>query len=164
MAQADQSSLKLDDHRRFHFGFWRAQRAAWVLFGLIVVGALLGLTGAGGPLSRETTVMPGGEIDHPRVGRWNAADEVRIELEPGPRERELLLSTGFADHFQIEDIQPTPSRDVAAAEGHRMVFETEEGQPAAIVLHVRAQRPGIAGYAAALDGGAPKSMRSVILP
>lgn len=164
MAQTDQPPLDLEDHRPFHFGFWRAQRAAWILFGLIVVGALLGLSGAGGPLSRQTTTIPGGEINHPRVGRWSAGDEVRVRLEPGGRQRELLLSAGFADHFQIEDIQPAPSRDVVAMEGHRMIFEAEEGQPAAIVLHVRAQKPGIADYAVALDGGAPKPLRSVILP
>ena len=164
MAQTHPSPLELEDHRRFHFGFWRVQRAAWLLFGLIVTVALLGLTGGGGPLSHQRTALPGGEIDHPRVGRRSAADEMRIRLEPGGRERELLLSAGFADHFQIEDIQPVPSRDVAATEGHRLIFETEEGQPAAIVLHVRAQRPGIADYTAALDGGAPQPMRSVVLP
>lgn len=164
MAPNDQSALELPDHRRFHLGFWRAQRVAWIVFGLCVAGALLGLTGAGGPLSRQTTPLPGGEIDHPRFGRWSAADEVRVRLKPGASERVLLLSTGFTDHFQIEDIQPAPSRDVAAVEGHHMVFQTEEGQPAAIVLHVRAQKPGIADYAVALDGGAPKPLRSVILP
>lgn len=164
MAHTDQSPLELEDHRRFHFGFWRVQRASWLLFGLIVTVALLGLTGGGGPLSHQRTALPAGEIDHPRVGRWSAADEIRIRLEAGTRERELLLSTGFADHFQIEDIQPAPSRDVAAAEGHRLVFETEEGQPAAIVLHVRAQRPGIADYTAALDGSTPRPLRSIILP
>lgn len=164
MASKPQTDPPLEDHRAFHFGFWRVQRIAWIAFALILVAALAGLTGAGGPLSRASTPVAGGEIEHPRVSRWSAADDFRITLEPGAAQRTVLLSTAFADHFQIEDIQPAPVRSVAAADGDRLIFEIEPGRPAAVVLHVRAQKPGMADYAVSLDDGAPRVLRSIVLP
>lgn len=161
---ASKSSLDLEDHRKFQFGFWRVQRIAWVGFLLILAAALAGLTGAGGPLSRASVDLGGGVVDHPRVSRWSAADEFRIRLAPGESERELLLSTAFADHFQIEDIQPAPVRSVAVADGDRLIFEAQPDRVAAVVLHVRAQKPGVADYAVGLNGDTPRVLRSVILP
>lgn len=157
-------SLKLEDHRAFQFGFWRLQRIAWIGFAFILVAALAGLTGAGGPLSRASTGLAGGEIDHPRVSRWSAADQLRIRWVPGSGERAVLLSTGFDDHFQLENVQPAPSRSLATADGERLIFETEPGRPASVVLHVRAHKPGMADYAVSLDDGPPRVLRSVILP
>lgn len=164
MASKPQTDPPIEDHRAFQFGFWRVQRIAWIAFAFILMVALAGLTGAGGPLSRASTGLSGGEIDHPRVSRWSAADNFRITLAPGATERTVLLSTAFADHFQIEDIQPAPVRSVAAADGDRLVFETEPGRTAAVVLHVRAQKPGMADYAVSLDDGAPRVLRSIVLP
>lgn len=164
MASKPHAALPIVDHRSFQFGFWRLQRLAWIGFAIILIGALAGLTGAGGPLSRSSADLAGGAVDHPRVSRWSAADEFRVRLAPGGTERELLLSTAFADHFQIEDIQPAPMRSVATAAGDRLIFEAETGRDAAVVLHVRAQKPGVADYAVGLNGETPRVLRSIVLP
>lgn len=154
-------SLEIEDHSAFQFVFWRAQRIAWIIFLLIL---LAGVTGAGGPLSRASAEMAGGAVDHPRVSRWNAADEFHIRLAPGGKEREVRLSTAFAEHFQLEDIQPAPVRSIAAPEGDRLFFQAEPGGEASVVLHVRAQKPGVADYAVGLNGEAQRVLRSIVLP
>ncbi|WP_313045248.1 hypothetical protein [Brevundimonas sp.] len=55
-------------------------------------------------------------------------------------------------------------RSIASAAGDRLVFEAESGRDAAVVLHVRAQKPGVADYAVGLNGGTPRVLRSIILP
>lgn len=164
MASISKPTLELEDHRRFQMAFWRMQRIAWVGFALILMAALVGLTGAGGPLSRGSAQFAAGVIDHPRVARWNAAEEFRVRLGAGAAEREIVLSTAFADHFQIEDVRPAPVRSIAGARGDRLLFEVEPGQPLVVVVHVRAQRPGLVTYSVGLDGGAPRILHSTVLP
>lgn len=161
MSRAAEPPIK--DQRAFQFAFWRAQRLAWVVFVILLALTALGLTGAGGPLSHATNQIEGSEIEHPRVGRWNAADEVRLSLAPGGAARTVVLSTAFADHFQIEDIQPAPTASIASAAGDRLVFAATPGEATRIVLHVRAQQPGLARYQVAVDGRAT-SLSSLILP
>lgn len=164
MASKPPSSLPFEEHKAFQLVFWRAQRIAWIGFALVLMLALAGLTGAGGPLSRSSSAVAGGVIDHPRLSRWSAADEFRVRLDPGAARREVLLSSAFSDHFQIEDVQPAPVEGVATPEGSRLIFSTEPGRPAAVVLRVRALKAGPADYAVGLDGGAPRPLRTIVLP
>jgi hypothetical protein len=53
-------TLDLDEDRLFQERYWSFQRFAWVLFLFVVVGALCGLTGSGGPFSRATVEGAGG--------------------------------------------------------------------------------------------------------
>lgn len=156
-------SPELGEDRRFQDRFWRAQRIAWWVFGLIIVAALAGMTGSGGPLSRVETRTADGRIDSPRVSRWSAADEVRFELS-GRGERTIDLSRGFAAHFQVHDIQPAPARVIGSAEGQTLLFETHGEGAVDVVIHVTPENPGIAQFTASLNGGTPQVVTSLILP
>lgn len=157
------TSPELGEDSRFQDRFWRAQRVAWAVFGLVIVVALAGLTGAGGPLSRSETRTADGRIDTPRISRWSAADEIRFEVS-GPGEARIDLSKGFATHFQIHDVQPMPARVIASAEGQTLIFETSGEGRVAVVIHVTPENPGIARFTARLNGGAPHDITSIILP
>src|SRR3546814_16691941 len=108
-----------------------------------------GITGAGGVLSRQVAAIDGGKIDHPRIARSEAADEMTVRFAPGSGPRTLLLSSTFAQSFQIESIQPPPSRVEAVPEGQIMHFYAADG-PTQGVLHLRPKNSGLARSRASL--------------
>lgn len=48
-----QSEFDLESDRPFQVKFWRFQRVAWMVLALVLLTALLGLTGKGGPFARQ---------------------------------------------------------------------------------------------------------------
>src|SRR3546814_5526202 len=75
--------LQMEDHRSHQEKLWTVERCAWVLFIAITLGAAAGITGAGGVLSRQVAAIDGGKIDHPRIARSEAADEMTVRFAPG---------------------------------------------------------------------------------
>ena len=156
--------LQLEEHRRFQERFWTVERWVWLGFGVILILAILGLTGGGGPLSRASATLGGASIDYPRFTRWDAADEILVKFLPGGAERRLVLSPDFAETFQLESVQPEPDRSEAGPDGEVMIFRMEPASPAEVTLHVRAQNPGMADIGAAIDDGAPVSLSTIVFP
>lgn len=170
MSKADTSDpsiredgLQLEEHRSFHERFWTIERWAWIVFGLVLLAALAGLTGSGGPLAHSTARSAAGEVEYPMIARWEATDELVVTFAPGGSEHRMALSPDFSRYFQVEDIQPQPERSIAGSEGEVLVFETDEQAPAQVTMHVRALRPGIASYDLSIDG-TPSGLTTIILP
>lgn len=155
--------LQLDEKRDYQETWWTAERWAWGAFIAVTLAAALGTTGAGGFLSHRLAEMEGGAIDHPRITRWAASDEMIVRFAAGSGERTLTLSSGFAQSFQIESLQPRPERAEGTPEGQRLVFATADG-PFEVVVHLRAQYPGLARYRARIDDGAPRDITTLVLP
>lgn len=163
--RAAEIDLQLQEHRGFQEKFWVAERFGWLGFLGIVLLALLGLTGSGGPLAHATAEAAGVSIEYPRVTRWEASDEIVLRFPAGgPRERSVTLGPEFAEHFQIEDIQPAPDRFEITPEGERMIFRFPAGGPGTIAFHIRAGGAGLPRFALSIDGGAPVELAPVILP
>lgn len=159
-----EDGLQLDEPRRVQERIWTAERWAWVSFGLIVLAALAGLTGSGGPLAHQETRLDGGRLDYPRITRWQSTDDMTLQLAAGPAERRLTLSREFAEAFTIKDIQPAPERAKAVPDGQRLVFRLPDGAPAQIRLYLRPSTPGLVRFRAALDESAPASLSILVLP
>jgi hypothetical protein len=156
--------LQLDEPRRSQERFWTAERWAWITYGLLVLAALAGLTGSGGPLSRAEVTLGTGAIEYPRIARWQAADDMTVTFSAGTGERSLTLGRAFAKSFGIEDVQPAPERSEALPEGQRLVFRLPGGGPAQVRLYLRPSSPGLARFEAALDGAPPLSLSVFVLP
>lgn len=158
--------LEIDEDRRFQERMWRAERLAWIGFALVVVVALLGLTGQGGPLQRAALRGETGEIDYPRVTRWEASDEIRLTLEGGPGRAQAVVETDrrFSETFEIEDIQPAPADAVATPEGQRLTFDLQPGRSGSVTVHVRAMRPSLGAATRVHIDGEPFTVAPVILP
>jgi hypothetical protein len=151
-------------NRRFQERYWRIERIAWLGFLALVVTALLGLTGSGGPLSRTEIESPAGTVQFPRIVRWSSADQISFRFAPGGPEREILLSRAFFHVFQIDAMMPEPARSKAVAEGLALTFAAEPDAPVQVELHVRPRQPGFARFAARLDGGPPLDLFILVLP
>lgn len=160
-----EDGLQLDEHRPFQERFWVVERISWIAFGLLLVAAMLGLTGSGGPLSRSTHEVAGGTIEVPAIARWQTKDELVVRFAPAETDsRRLTLSPAFADSFQINAIQPAPERSVVSGAGTVLIFATEPGSQASVTLHITPQHPGLADLAMAIDDAAATTISSVILP
>jgi hypothetical protein len=155
--------LQLNENRSYQEKQWTAERCAWIAFLAITLAALLGVTGTGGIFSRSLSTLEGGQVDHPRITRWDAPDEMTVRLDDGAGERTLLLSNGFAQSFQIESIQPQPLRVEAVPDGQLLRFASTRG-PVQIVIYLQSRSPGIARFRTSIDGGAPQDLATLILP
>ncbi len=114
---------------------WRAERIGWALMLAVVLAALGGLFGGGGPLARGEAADGGLEAEWPRMARLGAAAPIRVTLppEPGAREAELLLPPDFAANWQVRAIAPAPIE--------------MEGGAGALVLRLRRDAAGRAAVA-----------------
>jgi hypothetical protein len=166
MPAPDRSGLQVSDDPRFQRVFWRVERVAWLFFTAILVAALLGFTGAGGPLSRRSIETADAEITYPRVMRWATRDEIEIAVS-GNTPILLGLDDAFLDLFEIRAITPPPLRSEVQADGIRMEFAAAEvpGAHRKIVFHVVPLRPSLGGSATlSLSPGDATRMSFVILP
>lgn len=156
--------LQIEEHRRFQERLWSAERIAWAGFLCILLAALAGLTGGGGVLSRSTIALGPAQADVPRISRWNAADEVRVDFGAGGGSRTLALSHAFSDAFDVENVRPAPTHWAAAAAAQTLHFDVSGPGPGRVIVHVRARRLGLVRYTLAADGAAPQSVTTFILP
>jgi len=155
--------LQVEEDRRFQRLFWRLQRAGWIIFGLVMAAALLGLTGASGLWATRSVVLPEGQLEYPRVARWDAASQVAVSFtQERPRQR-LRVTGELFDYFAIQSVQPTPARSHLTKNGHLLEFTTEGSPPHPVFLTLRPLRPGVARGRVELNGAAIE-LKTWVLP
>jgi hypothetical protein len=162
MARAAAQKPEISEDRAFQERFWTAERVAWVVFALLIIGAVAGVFGSGGPVASGTVTVGESRIEYPAVARWEAGDEFSIRLVGEAGERRLLLSSTFGEAFRIDDVQPQPARVEAVDVGHAYVFPAMSDAPVEIHLDVTPRRPGYATYAIG-DGTAPPARLSTFV-
>lgn len=159
--------LEIDTDPVFQQRWWRVERVAWLLMGALVIAALCGLTGAGGPLSRGQVQAGGATIDYPRIARWQSAEDATIRFAPDMTgEVDVILSADFAEAFDVEAVQPQPTSAASTAEGHRLTFDLGTGAGTKTVsLSLRPSQPGLPDRGTVRIGDAPPlTLGYVILP
>jgi len=156
--------LQLQERREYQENFWRLERWAWAGFLLLTVAAALGVTGGGGPLSRNVVETAGGKLDYPAIGRWQTPDRFVVHFPAGPTDRSLTFDPRFAQSFQIDDVRPRPVAVEGGRQGETLHFRLAGGGPAEITLHVTPLRPGRIHYRAILGTDEPSDMTTILLP
>lgn len=158
-----EDGLQIEERRDFQRRFWTAERAAWIVFGVIILLAIAGLTGSGGFLDHGSNKLQTGEIDYPRISRWQTADDFTIVFDRQGETHILTLGQGFLDRFSIQNVSPTPFRSAMTQDGMRMQFDALGGGPHDVRLDVTPTRPGIARYRIDLDGTTAE-LSTIVLP
>jgi hypothetical protein len=137
---------------------WRAQRAGWVIFLVILIAGALGAFGTG-PFSR-TTVGSRGDgfwVDYDRFARLLAPSELVVHVDrdriAGDR-MNLVLAGALAHAAEIESTTPRASAAAAVPDGIAMSFETRgERGDRRVVLHLKFKRAGpVNGRISLADG------------
>lgn len=160
-------TLDLDADRGFQERWWRVERVAWALMGMLILAALAGLTGAGGPLSRGHVQVGETTIDYPRIARWQSADEATIRFAADMTGSvDVLLSTSFAEAFDVETMMPRPNRALSTVEGQLLSFDLGDAPGTkTVTLSLRPNHPGLPDRGTVRIGDAPPAtVRFVILP
>jgi hypothetical protein len=159
--------LDIIENRAWQERFWSIQRVAWVVMALILIAAILGAFGSGGPLATARAETAGAVIDYPRIGRWQAAAEMIVGLPPrssGPVE--VHLSSEFLEVYGIDSISPAPRETAATPSGHRYTFDVVPGgERKSLVFHLRAMRAAMPTRSELrLGNSAPAQLNFVVLP
>jgi hypothetical protein len=155
--------LQLEEYRPLQERFWTIQRWAWMIFSLVLVGALLGLTGSGGPLSRTTQALAGGSVEYPRIARWETPDLMEFTFHQGGNQT-LTLSQAFSDAFQVQSIQPEPESSRLTDRGMVLQFDVGSAGAATVIMHVTPLRPGFVTFGTAIGPAELTQVSPVVLP
>lgn len=155
--------LQIDERRHFQEIFWTVERFAWIIFALVLLLALLGLTGSGGFFAKATETLDTGTAEYARFSRWEASDEIRFTFNGGAGMHRLAVEPVFFDYFQMEGVQPAPQRAFFNQDGLVMEFAAEQGAPVDAVLYYRPLKPGYLSYRVVLDG-TDANLATIVLP
>lgn len=159
--------LDIIENRDWQERFWSFQRVAWLVMIAILIAAIFGATGSGGPLATAQVEIDGATVSYPRIARWQAAAEMTVELPPQAQGSvDIQVSSNFLDVFGVESISPTPSAAAATPTGHRYTFDVASGaKPKTLVLHLRAMRATLPRQGEVKIGnGSAARLNFVVLP
>lgn len=146
--------LQLDESRSFQRASWVVQRATWGLCLLVVVLALSGITGRGGPLALQEHATAQGAVSLPRVTRRGSTDEVAVTFTGAAAEHRLFLPHALLSEVELRTTAPRALSERAVAGGVAFTFAAEGPPPHRAALHLRARHVGLVRSGLTIDGAA----------
>lgn len=155
--------LQLQEHRGFQERYWFIQRIAWCGYLVIVIVALLGLTGSGGYLHKQTVVFKGATVELPRVSRWEGSDDMKVTFSDGQTVHDLVISSAFFDRFSVEQIRPEPMQEDAMADAQGLRFSASGDAPHKVWFDLRAMHFGWTSFRVQI-GEETRTINLLVLP
>jgi hypothetical protein len=160
----------LEVHEDFEFEQkqWRVQRIGWVVMGLLVAAAVLGLFGAG--IFSRARLGSGGplEVEYERFGRFLAPSTLRLRVDAAPGEDQMVevwIDRSYLDQFEIEQVTPQPDSVEALADRLNYSFKvTDSHQPVEISFSLKAADSGLIRGQVGLPEQQPLSFSQFIYP
>ena len=148
---------------------WRVQRVGWALLVLILLAALLGLTGTG-PLSQATAGSEGGpvRVEYERFVRANAVTDLRVRLGPGvPREgrARLWFDRQYLHKVEVTGVVPEPESVEVSPDRVTYVFlAAEGGGPVELAFDLKPMRFGSWSGRMGAGDAEPVHLRHFVYP
>ena len=146
--------FEIDEDLNFQKKEWFVQRIGMGLLFVSVLGAALGLTGMGGPLSRgeagrrEDAVF----VEFERFVRCGATATIRLHLRGAPGDVKFWVSAPYFEHARLERVVPQPQ--LVSVEQSRHIYTIRSGSPeVTITLDVEHQTYGWIDASIGLVGG-----------
>jgi hypothetical protein len=162
-------SLEIAQDLDFQRREWRVQRIGWVAMALIILAALLGLTGtgvfAGGAAGGETGPL---QLDYSRIDELEAPGHLAVQIgaEAASGEQvKLWIDRAYLDGIQIERITPTP--DDVETTADQVVYEfrvDNPGEPMEVSFDLRHATFGLKRGSIGLAGGPALDFTQLVLP
>jgi hypothetical protein len=150
----------------FQYATWVVERVAWVILGLIPLIALSGVFAHG--FISETTASAEGSpltIGYERFQRETALSKFTARVSPANSgEVRLRLSPSFQRVFEIESIQPQPSRSIASERGLEFFFHPPAADALNAVIWTRPREFGRVPVEAQTDTGDPVKFSILVYP
>jgi hypothetical protein len=126
---------------------WRVQRVGWAVLVVVLLAALLGLTGTG-PLSQAAAGAEGGPLraEYERFVRANSVTDLRVHLGPGvPREgrARLWFDRQYLHKVEVTGVVPDPESVEVGSDRVTYVFlAAEAGGPVEVAFDLKPMRFG----------------------
>lgn len=161
--------LEIEHDLLFQRRAWVAQRIAWGLMVLVIIGALLGLFGSG-ILSHSTaqTADAALQVEYENLARFDSATTLQLTLGATSSNNDTVtiwIDKAYLNDFVISYINPEPL-DVKSS-GPRLVYTfgvANPNQPVQITLDLRPQRTGLLTGAVGLLNGPTLTLRQFVYP
>ena len=147
-------TLEIDEDIVFQRREWLAQRIGTFFLFLIVVCALLGITGMGGPLSRGEAGEPAGafHVEYERVVRRSATATMTLHFRGGSGEMKFWVAAPYVSNVVVQTVVPTPS--AVSVEHERYVYTVQAGTPdISVILQIKHMTVGRIKAELGLVGG-----------
>ncbi len=146
--------FEIDEDLKFQRKEWFAQRIGMGLLFLFVLGAALGLTGMGGPLSRGEAGRPEEPVfvEFERFVRRGAAATIRLHLRSAPGDVRFWVAAPYFEHTRLVRIVPEP-QSVSVEPGRHTYTIHSESTEMTITLDVEHQAYGWIDATLGLVGG-----------
>lgn len=138
-----EARLGLPEYR----GHTLAEKIAFALLVLFVIGAMLGLFGDG-PLSRTVASSADGQVrvEYQRFHRRAAPEslDITFPVPSGTDAIELAINGDYLRRVQITEIFPEPEQSRHDEHGGKLRFATEgSGRPMTVRVHLKPQHAGL---------------------
>ena len=134
---------------------WRVQRIGWVLIGIIILLALLGLFGHG--LWSQTTARDPSlpiSLTYPRFERYQSSSTLRVRIDKRLMTQTIAIwfSKDYVSRIEIQEIVPKPEQAETSSTGMIYTFRTAAPENGAeILVHLQMQAIGLVAGRIGLD-------------
>jgi hypothetical protein len=167
MASRVRLELATDD--AFQHMEWRIQRIGWLVWAMLLLAALLGLTGSGWLSGAEVTSDDGAvTVKYDRFLHYHKPTQLQIGVKSSDDANgrwQLKITRSLLDRLQISRIEPEPDRREIAHDGIVYTFLHSAGAPAGtIIFHLEYERYGTAQGTIALTGSRPVELNLFVFP
>jgi hypothetical protein len=142
---------------------WVFERAGWVVLGVVLIGAALGVFGDGW-LSRGHLVDEALTVHYARFGRAHSPNDLVVEWQSPEQQGVLWISRSYLDGFSIEEIRPEPESASIGADRVAYTFRVQDATSARVRFTLRPERVGVVRGRLGSDGGADVEIRQLVFP
>ncbi|MCM8748094.1 hypothetical protein NET02_02945 [Thermomicrobiaceae bacterium CFH 74404] len=161
--------LEIEEDLEFQRAMWRVQKIGWVVIGIIVVAALLGLFG-NGPLSRAVAGQAGlrFRVEYERFARYKAPMSMTIRIEPGVAQQgrvRVWVAREYLEAIAIQQIVPEPVEVLSQEDGTTYVIQVADpSKPASVTFDAQPDQFGLQTIRIQVQDGQPLRFRQLIYP
>lgn len=159
--------LEIAQDLRFQRRDWIAQRVGWVVMALILLAALAGLIGRGGPLARTQARSPDGglRVEYDRFAHYEAPTRLRLSVAGAAARGEqvrLWIERAYLTRARVQQVMPEP--DAVRLAGDRVIYLFDAGAGGDVSFELRPNSFGVLAGRAGLEGGGEVAFRQFVYP
>ena len=162
-------AVPIENDPRFQKRQWLAERIGWAVMAGIIIGAVAGLFGGGGPLARATAATADGtvRVEYARFARHHAPTSLDVTFASAPAAGEVRIrvSKEFLDAMEVRSILPHPITSALAERQYVFVFERPApAGEARVRMELESAKFGTTSGWIAVNDGAPIVFRQLVYP
>ena len=133
---------------------WKVERVGWLAMVLVLVLALLGIFGGGGPLMNATERSGDFEVRYNRMIRVFGPTTIEAKIPVNGNEARLTVDPAFVRHMAVERVSPEPDSTESGPDGVTYVFPVQSGtSEVEVTFSIKAQDMGVHSSTFTTDAG-----------